>query len=74
MRTKDPAILHNLEGEPMVEIMNAVERMEEMYHEGKDQLEEHKKAMESAMKDLEAGKFPEGVGPREDRKPIEGAM
>jgi hypothetical protein len=74
MRTKDPAILHNEEGDPMVEAMNSVERMEEMYEEGKTQIEEHKKTMEAAMADLQAGKFPKGVGPRGQQKIPEGTM
>jgi ABC-type Fe3+-citrate transport system substrate-binding protein len=69
MRLKDPALLHNEEGDPMVEAMNAMERMEEMYEEGKKQLEEHKERMESVMKDLQAGKFPPGVGPA-GKKPL----
>lgn len=47
----------------MVEMMNAMINMTLMFNDAEKQKETHAKTMDAAMKKMEKGQFPEGVGP-----------
>lgn len=52
----------NEDGDACIEMMNAMEKMTKMNEEGQKQIAQFKAQMEKAMRDLEQGKMPAGVG------------